>query len=412
MKKRALTLAVFRGALSLAMLPVVGCDKVTAPQARDAAATAQKELANGNLVYFFGITGRMGNLGNLVTGWPDARNSGLEIRREGRLEVLNAYVIENVYIPPKGMGKPIVHRALAAWPESRDFALTIAAERHPSELATDTTNGTGDYLPGPNPLAFARVHFPNPDHRWIPQSGTVLIGDPVIDRPCSTTRTEVKIFQQFVTDEVTCELALFEVRMQGEFMRADDLRSRLWRTITRHRRLAIASQQVPGIRFVTSCTEPSKEPWREPNFTVQPCYPGFNNWVRYWRHNDLFAPRLGVDVAAMSRADPSSSTGTIYGRVLPTDKEKTQGKYVRWTLHLPDGTRFDAGSFPLEYPGDRAHFPIPQDYRRDLVMSWAAPFCSPLTCGRVQAIVPACFLKPDASRYAVMVLHTEPSAVP
>ena len=402
-------------ALTLVLVLVAACEKVTAPEARNVASKAERDLANGDLKGFFSIAERMSNP-NLLTGYRPAWNNSLAIGRDGRTEITNAYVVENVFIPPGGFGKPIVRRTLAAWPETRDFVVAVVAERHPSEMLTDTVSGNSGYLPQPDPRAFVRVHFANPDQRWVPESGTVHIGDPVIDQRCDT-KSNYQVVEGWPEsivplDNVTCEFALFEVRMEGQFTRVSDMRNPLGRAVARRHHLTIASQRVPGIRFVTSCAEPPVEFWLTPHFTVQPCYPGFNGWIRYWRSNDLFAKSLGVDVNAMSNANGPNGLATFYARVIQTDTTKLRAPYVRWTLHRPDGTHFLSGSYPLEYPGDRAHFPIPEDWNRDLVMRLRRDVCGTLACGRVQAIVPEYPFNPKASRYSMLVLHAEPSAAP
>lgn len=402
----------------LVMLFMIGaCERVTAPEARNAASKAERELARGNLAAFFSIATRMGNLGNVIAGHRAARNNGLAVWRDGQSVVVNAYVVENVYIPPPGFGKPIVHRALAAWPDTRDFALAVIAERHPSDLRPDTTAdhypGGIEHLPDPHPEAFARVHFANPDHRWIPRSGTVTIGDPAVDRRCDTTfgGPDVEGFPRRMHENVTCALALFEVRMEGDFTRVIDLRNPLLRSAAPLHRLAIASQRVPGIRFVTSCVEPPREPAAHFTGPLAEVFHGcWYSWPRFWRDNDLFAPNLNVDVTAMSRFGSSYGAG-LYGRFMLSDSTKPRGPHVRWTLHRPDGSQFGSGSFVQTYP-DPAHAPDEEDRHADVVRRLVASVGGDAMQGRVQVLVPAYLLDTDASRYAILVLHAETSAEP
>lgn len=395
--------------LVAACLGVAACERPTAPQARDVALQVEKELARGNLDAYWGKIAIMPNMASMFGIRPTLRDGvGLAISRDGLTETVNAIIVENVFVPPEGMGKPLVRRTLAAWPESRLYAMSVIAERHPSELSTDSTSGYYERLLGPSPRAFARLQFPDVTHRWVPQSGTVHIGDPVVERPCETQLPRHLHGMAHAPDDVSCEIALFEVRLDGVFTRAADMARPLWRVTAPRHELTVATQRLPGVRFVTRCPEAPRD-WHMPPASGHPCW----NWgtMHHWRDNELFAQRLGVDVTAMSEASPVTG-GRFYGRVIPLDSKTPRGPYVQWTLHRPDGVQALSGSFPLEYPGDRAHFPEPEDHARDLVRAYMTAMCGSLTCGRVQAIVPAYAFDSRTSLYAMLVLHAEPSAVP
>jgi hypothetical protein len=320
-----------------AALALMACREPSAPEARDLVRSVQKDVARGDLQrlwHFFAFLGTAGT----VYGWPPAQNQALQIRRDGATENINGFVIEEVLVAPNGIGKPFVRRSIVGWPTTQDFALLAYSESN-----SGTLSATSDDSEPHTPDVGLFLQIPDDTLRsWVHLSGYVAIGDAVIDKECGNSKGLPRV--PYSPERVQCHFALFEVAVRGELLTLADSRNRLMRSFQRRHQLEIGRQRLPGIRFVTTCSED----------TNTDAYSDFDcqNPIRFWRDNSQYAPSLGIDFAKLK------NLGGIFAQF----ERRSDGKHVyceydiapdgtlcrptpaRWTIHTPDGTLIESGS--------------------------------------------------------------------
>jgi hypothetical protein len=258
-------------------------------------------------------------------------NHALVLNRDGRDQVINGYVVEEVLHAPHGLGAPIVRRSLLGW--SDDFAYGVSAFVE----GRDALLGT--YAPQEPQLhlraQLAVMH--NGPGGWTAQRGRIEISDPVIEKACPTAPGRTSYGDTATT--VSCEFGRYDVRVEGEFSLERDTSTML---AMRPRTLRVSPQQLPGARFVTRCAE-----WKT-HEQLERLYSPCMDRYAFWRDNNLFARQLNVDVAQMIR----ESDGMYYRRI--KGPRQRRDVTVAWTLRFPDGRVIEQGSvsaatpFPLD----------------------------------------------------------------
>lgn len=301
---------------------LAACERPTAPEARDIARSVEQKLARGDLrgvqemFWTFGRAGRF-------WGGPKSNIAPLAITRDGRTEEVNGVVVEEVFVPHDGVGKPLVRRTLAGWPDDLEFAVYVASEAGPFRSPAPP-HGRRSNVPANNVM----VHRRDTLRTWIAQGAVVRIDEPVIERRCDGLRDSLSTV---LTDTVTCHIGLYQVAVRSELLARPDHESRLRRGLARVHQLVIAPQQMPGVRFTTQC---SAEPgMREPLECLDP--------FLFWRDNDQYAPSLGIDVA---RFEPTSNgTGAWYVE-RSQNSDPGPAWITGWTVHTPDGRLVEQGT--------------------------------------------------------------------
>jgi hypothetical protein len=277
-----------------------------------------------------------------------------------------------------------VRRTLVGWPD--DFAFALHA-------TTDASTGykafTTDSAPRLSPRSGINIRQRRADS-WRGTSGSVSISNPIIDAPCGTARETPLRTIGMSGSGTTCEFALYDVDVFGELLRSTASDGPLRKLIERRQIVRIAPQRVSGVRFTVQCPD-FKPGDRFGSESFEPHNLECSNLMHFWRHNELFAPELGVDVAQLR---PAQGEGSAAWYVTPESREQLAlvgPQTLRWKIHTPDGRLLEQDSIPQG---------TPPPYRRDVdLWMMKAQFNR-----RVRALVPASDVDSTASRYAVVVL--------
>lgn len=300
------------------MLFAAGCERPTAPEARDMARRIETEMLTGNFGHAQLMVMNAGPVGMFFSQDHPHGNHALVLNRDGRDATINGYVIEEVLLAPNGFGGPVVRRSLLGWPD--DFGFAVHATADGASQLTLIHNGPG-----------ARTAV----------RASVEIGESIIERTCPTALGKTAFGDTITT--VSCEFARYDVMAEAEFPRERDPSTM---AAPRIHRLRVRRQAIPGARFVTRCRDVRGME------DMQNLYPGCMDRYAFWRDNALFARELNVDVTQMKRED-----GMYYRRI--RGKRQRQDLTVAWTLHFPDGRLIETGSVsaatPLPY-SEKASF--------------------------------------------------------
>lgn len=374
------------------------CREPTAPEAREIVRSVEKRIVQGDPYALSTILMFMGTVGQ-VHGMPMAQNEALEIVRDGMPSAINGFVVEEILLAPRGIGKPLVRRSVIGWPNAQNFLVYAFSDAHPGTLRPPTESEPHQ--------SFSNLLLQLPGDTlgsWVPQSGTVDIGEATIDRECGQEKQIPSV--PHPAERVQCHFAMFEVAVRGELLTLGDHRNPALRSFQHRHRLEVPRQRLPGIRFVTTCAERPDLPDLEEFDCLEP--------VRFWRDNTQYAPVLGVDIAQMelARLPQSRWRAWAQGREISgvatvprwyTREERGTGARppsataIRWTMHAPDGRLIESGvSTPDDESGSRRNF-LQTDYFRQLATD----------VRRVQLIVPAQDFDPAASPYMVSVITAE-----
>lgn len=319
-------------------LILVGCDRPTGPEARDMAAEIEAEAGRGDFSRIRRMLPLTAPAGYLQGSRKVHRNRAVIAVRNGRADTLSGFVLENVYLPPAGYGVPLIRRSLVGWDDEWQYGFVAISEAHPGSVGRSDPSlphsmypQTMDSVLGPPP-AFLRVTRHEPGASWLARGGVVDIRNPVIDRECEVDRDPLGGVDGLHTN-VTCEWALFEVKVEGSFIRESDAGGLLPDHMKPRQRLEIPAQRVPGVRFTTQCRDFRNDIVATLSEFSDPC---FHNWYRWWRDNRLFADSLGIDVAQMRRTEGENSYRRVLRPGVRGDVPRLH-KY-RWTIRTPDGT--------------------------------------------------------------------------
>jgi len=365
----------------------MACERPTAPEAHDMARQAERRFADGD---FDGI-------GNMFFGNTDGGvvhhlrqtdlNRAMQLSRDGRGESISGFVIEEILIASGGAGRPRVRRTLIGWPDDLAYAL---------HATTDAAAGYNSFATDSAPRLSARSGITIRQRRarsWHGVSGSVSIGDPIIDAPCGTAKESPLRTIGMREPGTRCEFALYEVDVVGELVRSAPSDGPLRKLLERRQIVRVVQQRVPGVRFTVQCPD-FKPGDRFGSESFEPHNRECGSLMHFWRHNELFAPELGVDVAQLR---PAQGEGSAAWYVTPESRERVPfvgAQTLRWKIHAPDGRLLEQDSIPRG---------TPPPYRRDVDL-W---MMKSQFNRRVRALVPASDVDSTASRYAVVVLDLE-----
>lgn len=364
---------------------LAGCRDVTAPEARNMARSVEKRIGSGDLRGLSEIFMFMGTLGQ-VHGMPMAHNEALQIVRDGVPQAINGFIIEEILVAPGGIGKPFVRRSLVGWPNSEEFAVFALTDTHPGTLRRPPQPAYWRQEPHRS-FTSLRLQIPGDTlGSWVPHSGTVDIGEAVIDRECGTKEPVPQTMH--AAERVQCNFAVFEVAVRGELITLADHTNPLLRSFQRRHRLEIPRQRLPGIQFVTTC---AKRP-DEPDLEEFDCL----DTIRFWRDSSQYAPALRIDLAKMQRSNGGIPGWFTRVEKWPDGKAHDYGQ-VRWKFYAPDGRLLKSGSRRADDESESAR----------KVDEWLMYLNVQPDVRRLQAIVPARFIDQTASPYEVWVLEME-----
>lgn len=132
---------------------------------------------------------------------------------------------------------------------------------------------------------------------------------------------------------VSCNLATYDVQLEGEFVRRKDADNALLPEAMKPRHhLSVPPQHVNGIRFTIHCPDKDLASMLGKTWYGLQCVDG----IAFWRSNDLFARSLDVDVRQM---EPMSQMTYIRTLRQGIDKYPSDNHgLVRYTLSNPDGS--------------------------------------------------------------------------
>ncbi|MGH7637847.1 MAG: hypothetical protein ACREOK_09370, partial [Gemmatimonadaceae bacterium] len=299
---------------------LAGCEKPTAPEAREIAREATKKFEHGDLSGVNGIFTRMGSAGHFR--WTNlVRNNALMITQNGASGMIDGYVVEEVVVAPGNRGRPLVERTLVGWPENAAFAVYATSNVHP---------GSFDRLAERQklmPYTAMAVHRPDALQSWIATSGIVHIADPIIDRGCDMVKDSPPPIDYPLPD-VKCEFALYEVMARAELVERGDLLDAVRRSMAERHSMLILPQRLPGVRFTTTCPATL-------GYDPEPHQSSCGNRLAFWLDNSLYDPSLGVDVRRMRYV--YNSLWAKRAESWPNGKPNHDATWWRWTIHTPDG---------------------------------------------------------------------------
>ncbi|HEU4993771.1 MAG TPA: hypothetical protein VFT29_03095 [Gemmatimonadaceae bacterium] len=269
----------------------------------------------------------------------------IEVARDGMPETVGALVIEQVVVPRAHRGSPRVRRTVLAWPENRRFFVYAEAPRLPVRVTSwehDEQSGRLWASPG-----FMQVRATTTSETWQSRSGIIDIGDGTKDRDCPLDQRNERR-DDSRRERVTCELVLYPVQLNGEFVTEGDVRDRMLpeRDMRRHS-LDFPRQSVPGVRFTTYCGEAP----RARAGASDDC----RGDLAFWADNGLYDPSLGVNVDEMLQFPGFYPyRKVIAGIPVPrtnSPPEDMRGPWmIRWTIFTPDGKLVERDSAMRDGP--------------------------------------------------------------
>jgi len=224
----------------------------------------------------------------------------LEIQRDGRREQYLATVMERVYLPvAKSGGRPFVRRMLIAWDSIEQRGFALASDDSISTIVPPTAETTNPLAPRHlwQQLGFATELAQGRSDAWVGAEGTLELRSGPIGEPCAWPKTGAYVGFPFVESSPgssdDCRQARFSVRASAMLEHRDDGGdpSLLDRLTRRRVSLYVGEQELPGLRIVTHCQEPSAS--NKPFVLL--CV----DQEVFWRDRSQFAARLGLDFGRM-----------------------------------------------------------------------------------------------------------------
>jgi hypothetical protein len=368
---------------------LAACERVTAPKALQIADdTEQKLMRDWNPAVIRQLYDAESMLNPF---WPDSGRSMIALTKDGETEQLNAAVIERVYVPPDGEGAPASRRSFVAWLPNASYGILAA-----TESGAEESGALANYSSANDPLhpgATLVAPHANEQDWWLGRAGTVAIEPKETGSACPFGNGGGDA-EEDVSHLVTCDVAMYTVRLDGDLVRRLDAENHLMpETMKRHHRIIVAPQRVKGIRFTIRCATSLN--WRS-SFQGG-CFAN-NSALMFWRTDTLFARSLNVDVAEMKPLPEGQTAGYVYGRTLrPGSEKRPEGpRVVRWTVSYPNGALVERDSL-LDY----ADFP-PRD----------VPWLQQCTAGMGYGGRRQCLVQPwghpkSRSPFAVFVVDVE-----
>jgi len=378
------------GILLLA-LSFAACERRSAPQARDAAIDAARELEASS-------PGTLGWWTLLDRGIPlslysDSAPRALEIDRDGRTEAVRGFVLENTFVPPAGLGTPRTRRTFVAWPDAHTYYVLGMSELNPSPV--EPMRSFDEQTNWYRPRAFLTLRKASVADGWVARSGSFQADTAVWSRECPDQFIRAERAEHAdTTDRVTCELGLFPVTIDGTFVlqrddtaRTEDLR-KSWH------RLRVPTQLVPGVRFTTYCADVSpagrdRLPGNDRNWCLA-------NHAAFWRDQHLF-DRSVVEVTQMS----NDSVRLPYRRIVAGLGHLDDARWVyRWTFRAPNGRLLEHDSAVVDLSRNPRIPPRYEELQNILSppVNWR---------GHNQYLVPESLVNPHASVFSFVVLDVE-----
>jgi len=310
-------------------LVLTACERVTAPKALEIADKMEENLSRHwsprsiDLVL---------NEPGALNAWFDSKDrSTIFAAKDGPVDQIGAIVVERVYLPPSGYGASLSRRTLMAMPKGEDYGILAHTETNASDRRG--LNGFDNFriTDELNPQASLAVLVARDEDWWTPRSGSVVI-EPVesgVKCPLAMDGGNSE------KGRVTCDLAIYDVQLDGEFVtRGDAANTLLPESMKRRHYLSVPPQHVNGIRFTIHCPDKDLESLLGTTWYGIEC----TDPIPFWRNNDLFAGPLGVDVTEF---ESHSRTPHTYVRTLQRGNDKYPPDYrglVRYTLSHPDGS--------------------------------------------------------------------------
>ena len=267
-----------------------------------------------------------------INAWmASGDRSGTIVSLDGGTDSIGAVVVERVYLPADGHGIPFARRSLVAFPQNTSYGILALTENNADDRrGLDGNEHTDDLNPHPA-LTVAR---PREEDWWIPRSGHVVI-EPVETGAVCPFALDGGDVAADSAGRVTCHLAIFNVRLAGEFVRRLDAQNSLIpEALKQHHRLDVAPQRVKGIRFTVKCPVDALDGLGKSWYGLT-CFGPF----RFWRNSSLFARSLDVDITQMQPLTTMGSSYRYY-RTLRAGSRLSIGDphTVRWTMSYPDGS--------------------------------------------------------------------------
>jgi len=368
------------------------CARTPAPKAREIASRLTRDRETGNTTRF---DWRSFLQHALTAQTFNATSSRLvEIERDGARETINGFVLEDVFVPP-GSGTPRTRRSFIAWPESNRYYVVSTAELHPSSIAR--LHSFDEQRSWYRPNAFAAVQDAQPAQSWLPREGTLDIADGMDAKPCPEEFIRIELPNAAQAHEpVTCQLAFYRVRLEGQFVTRGDDESQILEQWKKRHAMIVREQVVPGVRFTTSCKvdSPTRRN-REPSTSTNWC---LANHPAFWRGQSTFDKSV-VDVTQMAN---DSAMFYPYRRIESGFGRPGQAWMYRWTFRAPDGRLVEQDSAysteDQEPPRISKRYHELADAGLLLQLGWG---------GHNQYLVSRNFVDPTASVFEPLVLDVQ-----